>query len=178
MKKTGTSGIISSLALVRRRALGEAITGGDGNIPVGFLLIDLDEIPGLELQELEEDASCGPPRASAAELVVAELGGLLFVGSLFSLLLLVGGRSLLGGGHVPLEHGKDLDGMLMPLGMARSLFAISGLTRRIAILARGLFCPHFVDGSEGEARLTRVDAAIICGMRKGVKGKTDLDKDT
>ena len=62
MKKTGASGIVSSLALVRRRALGKAITGGDGNVPVGFLLIDLDEIPGLELQELEEDASCGPMR--------------------------------------------------------------------------------------------------------------------
>ena len=173
MKKTGTSGIISFLALVRRRALGEAITGGDGNIPVGFLLIDLDEIPGLELQELEEDASRGPSGASAAELVVAELSGLLVGGSLISFLVPIGGRgsSLLGGGHVPLEHGKDLDGMLMPLGMARGLFAIGGLTRCVAILAGGLFCPHFVDGPEGEARLARVDAAIICGMRKGVKGK-------
>ena len=183
MKKTGTSGIISFLALaqlVRRRALGEAITGGNGNIAVGFLLIDLDEIPGLELQELEEDASRGPPGASAAELVVAELSGLLVGGSLVSLLVLIGGRgsSLLGGGHVPLEHGKDLDGMLMPLGMARGLFAIGGLTRCVAILAGGLFCPHFVDGPREKLDSRELTLRSSVGLKKGVKGETDLDEDT
>ena len=163
-------------AFVRRRALGEAIAGGDGNITVGFLLIDLDEIPGLELQKLEEDTGCSPPRAPTTELIVAELGGLLVGGSFVSLLVLVGSRgsSLLRGDHVPLEHGEHLDGMLMPLGVARGLFAIGGLTRCIAILAGGLFCAHFVDGPEGEARLARVDAAIICGIEKGSeRNKTD-----
>mmetsp|Transcript_25143 Transcript_25143/g.72712 ORF Transcript_25143/g.72712 Transcript_25143/m.72712 type:complete len:752 (-) Transcript_25143:166-2421(-) len=51
--------------------------------------------------------------------------------------------------------------MLMPLGVARSLFAVGRLTRSIAILAGGGFCAHLVNGSEGEAGLARVDAAII-----------------
>ena len=91
-----------------RRRLVETKTWCDGDITITLVLAQLNKVPRLELEHLEEYTGGSATRAALAELVVAELG----------LLLLLFGIGFVGIArlHVAFEHAKDADGVLVPFG--------------------------------------------------------------
>mmetsp|Transcript_11148 Transcript_11148/g.23573 ORF Transcript_11148/g.23573 Transcript_11148/m.23573 type:complete len:257 (+) Transcript_11148:231-1001(+) len=106
----------------RRRFLPESEAGRDGNVAVALVLVQLDEIPGFQLEHLEEDRGGVPAgRHVPGELVevhrLREVPGGVFV---------VVAAAVVRVSQALLQVPKDADRVLVPLGGRRRSHAAPG----------------------------------------------------